>query len=180
MFVVVDCEGEPIQEWSALLINDEGKICNTFHQYVRFPSSYDSDFYARKHVHGLNLDFLEQHGAANLNELKCNFLKWLSPYMLYDIYANAPAKESQFLSLPMKDAKLLQWSQRISTTSHQTALNMKHCKVPVYDIICLAHNPVTYKPSRVILNETDKAKLTFGHHCSLYDCVEVYLWLSSQ
>ena len=112
--------------------------------------------------------------------MKSNFRDWLRPYESYAVFANGPTKESSFLSYPVKDANLLCWSQRVHTKAHQVAKNMKYNKVPICNVTCFAHNPVMYKPSRMILNDTDKAKLVFGHHCSLYDCVEIALWLCSK
>lgn len=182
MLIIVDSEGDPIQEWSALAIDEERDvICDVFHAHVCYPYAIDYDWFARRHVHGLRLDFLSKHGVRNVNVLMENFLAWLQPYDKCMLYANAPLKESSFLSRCITDAGLLPWRERSTMLSHYIAVEMKFCKVPINGIVCFAHNEfVSFKPKRLVLNETDKAKMVFGHHCSLYDCVEIYEWLTNK
>lgn len=179
MLIIVDSEGDPIQEWSALAVDEEHDvICDVFHAHVSYPYAIDYDWFARRHVHGLRLDFLSKYGFSNVNILLENFLDWLQPYNACTIYANAPSKESSFLSRHITDAGLLPWKDRSSTLSHNIAMEMKFCKVAIADTVCFAHNEfVSFKSKRRFLNETDIAKMVFRHHCSLYDCVEIYEWL---
>ena len=181
MLIVVDSEGEPIQEWSAFVIDEEKRvICNVFHAHVAYPYREDGDWFARKHIHGLCLRYLSQYGLSDENELLYRFSHWLQPYTSLGIYANAPTKESHFLSRPVTDVSMLPWGERQNTASHKTAVRMKLYHVPICNVSCLAHNAVTYHCKRVFLNDGDRAKMAFGHHCSLYDCVEIFHWLQAE
>ena len=83
MIVFVDCEGEPLQEFTALYVNVEKQlIVDVFHRHVCYPFTYDKDSFSRRHIHGLNRDFLSKNGLSNESVLLLHFRKWLSerPY----------------------------------------------------------------------------------------------------
>ena len=176
--IYVDSEGEPIQEFSALYVDHETfEILDVFHRYVRYPlKDVDYDIWARKHVHGLNLKFLNANGLKNESDLLFAFQQWLKAHPFEYIFAHAPFKERQFLNLPIQDVCLPPWLERTDCLSHELALSMKRNAVPICNVTCDAHKSfVNWCPKRpYVLTPTDVIKKNFGHHCSLYDCVELY------
>lgn len=179
MIVIVDSEGDPIQEFTALYCDETVAIVHdVFHRHVRYPFVSDCDKFARSHIHGLDLNFLTEHGLCDENQLLTNFMLWLSSHPYSSIYANAPAKEIAFLSLPILDVKLKPWKERVHCTSHKKAVSKKLRREPIFNVSCEAHNYVKWKVShKKVLSATDIAKFHFSFHCSLYDCYECMLYL---
>ena len=179
MYIFLDCEGEPVQEFSAIYVDFEtGVIEDVFHHHVHYPFKCDYDYFARQHVHGLDRNFLSLYGLRSEQELLNLFHEWLKSHPFQAIYAHAPAKEVNFLSLPVKDVCLKPWKDRIQCQSHQIALSMKLYKVPVCGVTCAAHSLVCWKPKKILSpNASDRAKMEFSYHCSLYDCIECFLFL---
>lgn len=176
--VYVDSEGDPIQEFSALYVNnDTCDIADVFHCHVKYPFDHDYDWKSRRCVHGLDLKFLSQHGVSDIEELKLLFSKWLETHPYHAMFAHAPTKEREFLNLPIQDVCLKPWVERSMQLSHRLAIFFKRNCFPVLNTTCFAHASfVRWEPKRRLAwTPTDCAKLNFFHHCSLYDCVECYL-----
>ena len=179
--IFIDSEGEPIQEFSAIYVCDN-VIVDVFHQYVKYPvlNDIDEDHFARSHVHGLNIDFLEHHGLDNVDVLYSLFSSWLKKHSITHLFANAPSKEKNFLRMPIMDVYLKPWRERCALSSHRDALFMKKTSIPICNVMCSAHTAFKgWLPKRKAdkVNATDIVKSEFGHHCSLYDCVECFLFM---
>ena len=177
--IYVDSEGEPIQEFSALYVNnDTCDIVDVFHYHVKYPFNCDFDWKARRCVHGLDLKFLSQHGISDIEELKLSFSKWLETHPYHAIFAHEPRKEREFLNLPIQNVCLKPWAERSTELSHRLAIFFKRNYFPVLNTTCIAHTSfVSWEPKRrYAWTLTDCAKMKFSHHCSLYDCVECYLF----
>lgn len=190
MLVFIDSEGDPVQEFSAILVDvTKKKIVDVFHHFVCYPVNkhsqiiIDRDDFARRHIHGLNLNFLSIHGLKTEGDLVSSFKTWLSCHSPIDaIYAHAPHKEKQLLSLtvPILDVGLKVWAERDVLNSHRVALAWKLNCLDVNDVSCCkdAHSSFkNWKPKNVkVLSLGDLAKMKFSYHCSLYDCVECFLY----
>ena len=178
MMLFVDSEGEPIQEFSAIYVHPQTmEIVDVFHHYVIYPYSNDGDRWARRHVHGLTLSYLSDHGLFDEKELKRKFHHWLSSHPYEAIYGHAPRKEEVFLHVPITDICLQPWKSRRSVLSHRLALSLKKNDIPICGVQCSsAHSSyISWRPkNRHSLTSADCAKFEFGHHCSLYDCAEMY------
>lgn len=126
MLLVADSEGDPIPEWSDILI-DENKdsICNVFHAHGKYFYAADRGRSVRKHMHGLNSNYLSRHSVTDVDPLLCRFLSQLHPYAAFDMYANAPSKEETFLGRPVNDVRLLGWADRMRTKAHVIAKTLK-------------------------------------------------------
>ena len=83
---------------------------------------YDSDRWARRHVHGLNREYLALHGVKDDHVLLREFKDWLQSHPYEQIVANAPRKESMFLNLPIQDVCLPPWKDRAVLLSHRLAV----------------------------------------------------------
>ena len=178
--IFIDSEGEPIQEFSAIYVNQETyDIIDVFHRYVRYPSlTCDEDKFARLHIHGLDMSYLSLHGLTNKDELLCEFKAWLKDHPFTAMYANGPSKEEKYLNMTVIDVHLKPWEERFLLSSHQRAVSMKMNATPICNIVCNAHTSFRgWKPKRVYsMSLTDSAKVEFFHHCSLYDCIECLLF----
>jgi len=177
--IFVDCEGDPVQEFSAIYVHREsGEIIDTFHRYVNYSSEIDHDKFARRHVHGLCRNYLQQYGLRDESELKLLFEQWLKSHPFSVIFANAPQREQSFLSLNICDVRLKPWKERVNCVSHKVALYMKKNEIPVCETTCHAHKCfIGWRPKKCnVLSETDAAKIPFSFHCSLYDCIESFLF----
>ena len=186
MLIIVDSEGDPVQEFSVLYVNEVTHVIeDVFHYYVRYPfTDCDYDYFARHHIHGLDRDILFQHGLCNEEEVRRRFHTWLKSHPFDAIYGHAPRKEEDFLCLSIHDICLKPWKERIACKSHDIAVHMKSMHVAVCGITCFAHSAFqgwkakkcnSSSSSKRHLNASDRAKRDFGHHCSLYDCVEIFL-----
>jgi len=179
--IFIDSEGEPIQEFSAIYVRDN-VIVDVFHQYVKYPflKTLDEDHFARSHIHGLDIDFLEQYGLDNTDVLYSFFSSWLKKHSVTHLFAHAPSKEKNFLQLPIQDVHLKPWRERHVLSSHRNSFFMKMTSIPICNVSCNAHTAFHgWYPKRKAnkLNATDIVKTEFGHHCSLYDCVECFLFM---
>jgi len=178
--IFIDSEGDPIQEFSALYAY-KNVIVDVFHQYVYYPSMsvYDEDHFARSHVHGLDLDFLNCHGLKSEQELLTLFSSWLEKHPHSIMFAHAPAKERHFLEMTINDVRLLPWKKRRDLPSHRRTLLMKKSIIPICNTICSAHTSYCgwqCKRKSGTMNVTDLAKIDFGYHCSLYDSLECFFF----
>ena len=182
MNIYVDCEGDPIQEFSAIYVDKVTcEIVDVFHEHVTiYPTKNgDVDWWARRHIHGLNRDFLSIHGLSSEQELLLRFRNWLQVHPYDTMFGHAPYKERKFLSLNIVDVQLPTWQHRASLSCHTLIMSMKRNNVPICGIdCCAAHTSyVGWRAKRPFaLTPTDAAKKMFGHHCSLYDCVEMYFF----
>ena len=117
--IYVDSEGEPIQEFSALYVNnDTCDIVDVFHYHVKYPFNCDFDWKARRCVHGLDLKFLSQHGISDIEELKLSFSKWLETHPYHAIFAHEPRKEREFLNFPIQNVCMLNRGQNVLRNCH--------------------------------------------------------------
>ena len=174
----MDGEGTPIQELAAIEVNCKtDSILDVFHAFAYTESD---DSFARKHIHGLNLDYLKEKGFPSETELLAEFHKWLANKPDVKILANGAHKEKEALGLPVQEFSLLPWAQRVKCSSHKYALELKDnnrsilCKHrPEIKCCDLAHSSfVSAAYSKNAL--TMLAKVNHGYHCALYDVIELY------
>lgn len=167
-------EGTPVQELSAIHMNAfTMQIVDVYHAHAK---SYQSDWWSRLHVHGLNRNFLNHHGFPDEESLMQDFKEWLAPKDVMTMYANDPSKENEVLNLNIKDIRIPPWADRIYQPYHQMALTYKNDFIPILDKRCCneAHSMFKRYPMKR-LSETEIAKRDYGFHCSLYDAYELYL-----
>ena len=167
-------EGTSIQEISAIQMNAlTRQIVDVYHEHA-MPDNPDQ--WARRHIHGLNEKFLQQHGFPNEETLLRDFKRWLRGKDVLSIYANAPSKEATALNLVIHDMNIPSWAERVYQSYHQTVLSFKNEFIPILDKRCCAEAHISFvKYPLKRLNETEIAKRDFGFHCSLYDAYELYL-----
>ena len=167
-------EGDSIQELSAIEMNAlTREIVDVYHAHAK---TEDGDFWARRHIHGLSVLYLNEFGFRSEKALIDDFKKWLRGKDVLVMYANNPTKEKTALNLPVKDMNLPPWKYRVTMHANQTALAFKKNSVPVKNKTCPkhAHNAFVCSPVRNN-TATELAKRSYGYHCSLYDAFELYL-----
>ena len=93
----MDCEGEPVQELSAIAMNNwTYQIVSVYHQHANCNPNVDQ--WARKHIHGLNLKYLQDYGFSCESALLIDFKRWLAAFNVIRIFCNNPGKEKKFFS----------------------------------------------------------------------------------
>lgn len=168
-------EGTPIQELSALCVDVKTHVIeDVFHKHANFCAK---DRFARERIHGLNKFFLNKHSVGTESKLVDLFLVWLKTKNVKAIYANNPTKEAAVLGLPVINFPLSNWEERQHGFLHKWVNKMKTKSHPICDdIFCPAEahssfvRPIEHKNPAISL-----AKLNHGFHCSLYDCIELFL-----
>lgn len=172
--IFVDSEGTPMQELSALEMDfNTREIVDAFHAHAYSP---EPDAYARNHIHGLSFDFLRKHGYPKPYQMIDAFKTWLRGKNYLLIYGNNPTKEVKDLKLNISDIDLDKWAVRTHRPYHKISFLFKKFNIPIsskrcYDEAHSAYKNVIVRPH----NMSDIAKRAHGHHCSLYDCYEMYL-----
>ena len=168
----MDCEGEPVQELSAIAMDNWSyQIVSVYHEHAKCDPNADS--WARKHIHGLNQQYLQDHGFSNECALLIDFKRWLAAFNVVCIFCNDPTKEKKlFPNLIINDILLPPWDSRVNQHYHEVTKRFKELSVPILNVRCsrYIHNQCFFPP---YLNT---AKVMFGHHCSLYDSYQLYLF----
>ena len=154
-------------------------IIDVFHAHANVPSM-KADFWSRRNIHGLSLDFLNDHGFPSEQELRAAFHVWFSKRNSVVNFANAPAKESKFLNIKLTDVELPIWVERAKCPAHQIALAFKQHETPIGNAACFSSIHSCYSPPecKKSLDDRTRAILNWGFHCSLYDAFEAYLHFS--
>lgn len=174
-FIFLDIEGEPCQEMAALEISRKtGEIIDVFHGYAKTDAP---DTFARKHVHGINLDYIENVDVPfpSADCLFAIFKIWMCSKSNAPIFANAGHKESSALGMKVNDFNLVPWVERKDKPSHLLAIRFKEQSIPIRGRKCPreAHSCFRCPPFSRNLAILD-AKSKHGYHCALYDVLELY------
>jgi len=174
--IFIDSEGEPTQELSALEMDlKSGEIVDVFHSYAY---TNKNDWFARKHIHGLDPLFLKQNGYENSAELFTAFQCWMKRKChIVAMYGNAPNKEKKELNLDITDIGLDNWATRHTKLYHQIAVSYKKKSLAIHTQRCTAKAHSRFQSAIVRHNNVgDAVREQHGYHCSLYDCYELYLF----
>lgn len=183
LILIVDSEGESLQEMAAICVDLVSlRIKDVYLQWAKpcqHPKVTDVDWFSRKFIHGLNRDFLQQHGFPNEDALVKDFNAWRAKYVINEIIGHAPAKEEILLNTPITDVKLAPWAERYEALHHRVALCMKTLDMHVKDTACSRFDTHSeYEGWKVPANHKrgDLARQEYGAHCALYDCVSILLY----
>lgn len=176
--IFVDSEGAFVEELAAIAVHSESlQIVDVFHEFAK-PQAVDD--WCRKHCHGLNTKWLQQHAKyENQTQLAQAFRQWLRGRNVLSILANQPAKERLLFGgdIFVHDLCFPMWSLRELRASHLMTFLFKRAFIPVLNKRCCAeaHSSFTHVP--IYRNTTSElAKKRWGLHCALYDCLEAYLF----
>ena len=150
------------------------EIVDVFHGHAY---TTEPDFYARNHIHGLSPTFLKETGYESPSKLIEVFSNWLRGKDYIFLYGNNPGREVKELQLYISDIGLDQWSMRSYKAYHEVAYYFKKHNIPICSTRCSEKAHSMYHSANVRpFNLSDTAKERHGHHCSLYDCYELYLF----
>lgn len=176
--IFIDSEGSPTQELSALEMDHKTReIVDVFHGHA---FTVEPDFFARRHIHGLNPEFLREEGYKSPTELIEAFHSWIRGKRYIFLYGNNPSKEVMELQLFVSDLSLDPWKMRSHKAYHEVAYSFKRHNIPICSKSCSKEAHSEYRSAYVRpFNLSDAAKERHGHHCSLYDCFELYLFYIS-
>lgn len=176
--IFIDVEGAYAEELAAIAVNsDTLEITDVFHEFAK---SQAADEWCRKHVHGLNKQWLLRYANyENQTELVNALREWLRGKNVLTIFANNVAKEQRLLRdlFNVYDLYFPMWPEREKRASHRMAFLFKRAFIPVLNKRCCAdaHSSFAFVP---IYRRTPSefAKRRWGVHCALYDCYEEYLF----
>lgn len=176
----MDSEGNPTQELSAILVDDNWKIVDVYHAYAACRTTDDS--FCRRHLHGLEVHILHSIGFPHETALTTNFQQWLASKSVDNIFANDPKKERQlFPNLCVQDVGLPVWVARVGLRAYQVALEAKRFQLPIKDTVCgsWVHGAFqsAVRSNKRNPTDTDMLKIYHGFHCSLYDSYMIYLYM---
>ena len=146
--------------------------------YHKFANSGPNFDFAHNYVHGLNDGFLKENGFPSQMHLIADFKQWLATKPYRVIYANDPtAEKNVFSPLYIENIGLPGWKTRVNQAYHIVANQFKKLNVPILNTSCHsdAHTDFMYFHPN-IRSEAQIAKALHGHHCSLYDVYELYLF----
>ena len=151
------------------------QIVDAFHGYAY---TTQDDAWARKRIHGLSLSFLKERGYSSEAELVTVFKSWLRHKNYLNIFSNGPQKEQKALSLNVFDLPLPPWIERHNQPYHVVAQCFKDINIRLLGKSCCreAHSAFEgFDRNQADDSLTMLAKERHGYHCSLYDCIELYL-----
>lgn len=165
-----------MQELAALEVDTNYVIKDVFHA---FADTDEDDSFARDHIHGLNKRMLEEKGHPNEASLVEAFKDWLHRKGIpeVNIFANDCTKEKKVLKLNnVFNFQLMPWAERRDLSSHEIALRFKELCIPVLGHKCSASSHNNFRSARCSSPNplSAIAKARHGHHCALYDALELY------
>ena len=180
-------EGEPVQELAAIEMNIEDcEVVDVFHAFANIPRP-EVDAYCRMNIHGLSRLVLAEKGYPDEASLLAAFKTWLSSkrhFNDFKFYCNDAVKEKKVLSQhgfewpAVWNLGLVPWAERDAKPSHQIGIKLKRMSLSFGGRKCPSINHSEYYDQRDCISVNDsatvRAKAHFGHHCALYDAVELY------
>ena len=153
------------------------EIVDVFHAHAY---TTELDFFARRHIHGLDRSFLKKSGYENADKLIDAFHEWLSGKHYIMMFANDPGREIRDLRLYITDIGLDNWQVRSQRGYHEIAYYYKKHNIPICQKRCSKEAHSSYHSTYVRkFNASDAARKRHGYHCALYDCYELYLFYIS-
>lgn len=173
----IDCEGDSVQELSCIYSSSLGEVIDVYHAFAKSDRLIDS--YARRHVHGLSVQFLNHHGFSSEKELVDDFNIWLNGKPKDIMYANNPGKERKLLRFrKIVDLKVPPWIKRVNERAYIRSVQAKRQGRLINGVSCrTAHSEfIGWRCNESTPTLTDFAKIAHGHHCSLYDCLYLFLY----
>ena len=146
-----------------------------FHDYACYDSQRD-DSWARKHIHGLDAEYLDFYGFRNSQELTSKLNDWLTAFpeaVIYDMY---PHRLQESVNRPISNVNYKSWEERRFLACHKEALRMKLNGESVNGTVCLhdAHCRFESWPYNRYIR--DLYINDFKWRCALYNCVELFLF----
>ena len=173
--IFVDFEGSPIIEAAAIAV-DSTTIIDVFHGYASAHQHHSFPEYA---IHGLCPLYLRENGHRRPEELLLELKNWLRRWPTARLVANGPGLEASILGRRVDDAGLPPWVKRAELQCHKMAKHAKQTLFKINGVSCTglqgAHRRFRGWPKQ--RTPTDLVKADGGHHCALYDCFELFLFM---
>lgn len=171
-FIAVDTEGNPEVEVAGIAVK-ANKVVGVFHDFPYQPYELTrNDHYARQFIHGVEWQL---SCSRNKNWLQ-RWSAWRDYFEGYPLVANYGCKEEAIFKEPVIKNPLLPWLDRQYKSSHRIARYMKEEAKPILVARCWKDiNHREFVDSKVpwACKENMRVKWEFGHHCALYNALEV-------
>jgi hypothetical protein len=201
IYLLIDLEG-PVGGWveASILACNRREIIKVFHDHacpdITTPEDQKRHQCAARYCHGIKLHVIQQLTSKNSEQLQTSAEQFANQFPHAWILSADEKFESDvrtFTSTWQHKAKynnveLEKWVPRIQEQSHQLAVQAKRSEEKICGVKCSysrLHHPrisayTTFDPRtgfRKEPNESQRARLSSGSHCSLYDAYELFLHL---
>ena len=182
MIIFIDSEGSPIQELSAIAMDVvTGHIVDVYHHFAYCPT--ERDWWARRHVHGLNPLYLQHIGFESEPALVQDFRCWLRRFNVLKVIGNDARTEAEKLNLRIYDIGLPEWSVRVLHMYHKIPNVLKTQNIS-FNCNARCHSDYhSYYLQPTVdfkLPPNQLARVEHGYHCSLADVFELYYYYCEQ
>lgn len=166
-------EGKPVQEIAALEVNRHSlAIMDVFHG---FAYTEEDDSVGRKHIHGLNENYLKQFGESCKEKLISNFCSWVYRKPFTCVFMNEAKSKSQLFGFYVYEFRLVPWSKRQNQPSYQLAKRYKEQCIPICNRFCPQSAHSSFVTAASTPNVTEFiVKNDYGYCCALYAAMELY------
>jgi hypothetical protein len=190
IYLIMDVEGPadwPI-EMSILAIQNR-HIIDVFHQYA-LPQDANKIQKEAPYCHCISLEVLKNYTKLQTEDLLNLGKAFANKYTPSIIISNDNTSSSDIariterwnIDLIYENVYLGDWRFRPQFHSHLVANKCKHDSINICNISCdfkkIHCIPFKLPKKKDNINTTQLAKLDHGAHCSLYDCLELYLFIT--
>ena len=179
-FIAIDTEGQPPVEIAALAVK-ENHIIGVYHDFI-YQSYKDTadDYYARAHIHGVPREL----SATRDGRWYDRWAAWRNYHNGLPLIANDGHHERHLLGEDIMNHRLSPWAHREFTNGHIVAKFMKEQDKKITLVSCKKSvNHRMYQGHDLCKNKVkpaDFVKINYGHHCALYDCIELSIDIVSK
>ena len=182
MIIFIDSEGSPIQELSAIAMNVvTRRIVDVYHNYAYCPN--EQDWWARRHIHGLNPIYLMYIGFESEPALVEDFRCWLRRFNILKLIGNDAHIEAEKLNLTIFSIGLPEWSIHVKYNYHKIPNVFKNHNIS-FDSKARCHSEYHSHYLQQTINfkwsPNQLARVEHGYHCSLDDVYELYYYYCEQ
>ena len=157
------------------------RIVDVYHNYAYCPT--ERDWWARRHIHGLNPTYLMHIGFESEPELIQDFRCWMRRFNILKIIGNDARIEAEKLDVRIFDIGLPEWSSRVNYNYHKIPNVFKNHNIS-FDCKARCHTEYhSYYLQPAIsfsLPPNQLARIEHGYHCSLADVYELYYYYCEQ
>jgi hypothetical protein len=185
---------------ASIIICNRKEILHVFHDHA-YPLEPQDHVFAARHCHGIQLEGLRQltnNGKKTPKTLASatqDFANQFPQAIILSADENPKGDIFHYTATWAHEyyqhVELPHWLTRIHETSHIRAVQAKGAEEYICGVKChysSLHHPhftICHRKNKTTghrrpLNDSDRAKLSSGSHCSLYDTYELFLFLQEK
>ena len=177
-YIFVQTSGRPILEASAIACTKEFEVVAVYHEYAAY-GEISSESWMMKHVHGLDPDYLQINGFPRSLDLKLHFISWLSTFPDAELFSNS-CYTHKIVNRAVSLTNYKGWLERQLLSCHHEAFMLKETNAYINGLRCTTAAHCQYSSWPFHENTIDDYIRKFGYRCTLYECVEQFLYKKNQ